>query len=95
MAISSESTFDEARAAYYANRDYDVGNGTAIEFRRAAELLLELIPSRTGNRDGETEMELSHIRKALERVNAWIDQYEKVSPVSGRSAVKYLKPVRG
>jgi hypothetical protein len=96
MALTSTSTFAEARTAYYANRDYDTGNGDALEFRRACELVLELTPAKSGDRDGEVEMDLSHVRKQLERVNAYIDTYLAEPPAgSTRRRVTYLRPVRG
>lgn len=96
MAITSTSTFEEARAAYYANRDYDAGTGDVLEFRRAAELLLELVPARTGNRDGEVEMDLSHVRRLLDRANDYVAATRTpAAPPCARPRVKYLAPRRG
>lgn len=95
MGLTSTSTFEDARAAYYANRDYETGAGTALEFRRACDLLLELIPSRTSNKDGEVEMDLSHVRAQLERVNAYIDRHLAVAPPVAKRRVTYLQPTRG
>ncbi len=93
MPVDATTTFDAARTAYYANRDYDVGAGDAREFRRACELLLELMPQRSNNRDGEIELNLQHLRDALKKVNEYIDDNLKVSPTERR--VKYLRPDRG
>lgn len=92
MPITTSSTLDEIRTAYLDNADYVTAGNVAMaqEFARACRLLLLKTPEKTGDRDGEMELNLAQVRKELEQASAWIAENGPApAPSNAKSRVRY------